>query len=395
MKHYLKFQDYWWGIALHIFGIFILLDLTKWLPLRFWGATSGEHFVDAKQILKSVDCLNVNPTQQLSQFCETYVYGKTLLRLLKFLHLNSSLTGPIGYIFLAFLSTVLGFLLFKSRITFISGLLVIFSPPILLLAERANFDTLMFVLVVSASVLSFRGRNLASTIILGIASASKFYTFPLMFIGGLSAKRWLQQVLILVTSGLLFYQIRIEIILSKELMNPSGDGGYNNGQGFGFNIWAGYLPRLKGIFPSNDSLIGLTLSCCVFILVSLAAFIFLRTKNYGLLKVATNISDPYLLFEFLLIVHVSCFFAGISIDYRLIFIAAATLSYLSASKSLNTAEFERTLLLRLLIISLWCSYPSDGLQIIGDISLSALTSILVFQAVRYRFSRRILFLNKH
>jgi hypothetical protein len=389
MRNYIsKLQNHWWGISLYIFGIFVTLDVTKWLPLRFWGATSGEHFVDTKQILNSVECLDANSNLQSSELCKNYVYGKTLLRVLKMLHVSPSLTGLLGFIFLGLLAVVLGFVSFKSRITPTIFLLVVLSPPILLLAERANFDILMLALVVSALVLSVKGRQVSSILLLGIASAFKFYTFPLMFISAIYAKKRLQQLFIIVVSGLVALLLGNEIFSSKKLMNPGGGTGYNNGQGFGFNIWAGYLPRFKGILPVDNALTGLAFSGFILMIIGAAAFAYLRTKNYGDSKSTVNDKSLYQLFEYLLIVHVSCYLAGVSIDYRLVFISAATLSYLGASKLIDTGSFERKLLLGLLMICLWCSYPSDGLQIIGDISLSILTLILAFNATRYRFHDR-------
>ena len=387
-KYLSRIQDHWWGLSLYTFGIFVFLDLTKWLPLRFWGATSGEHFVDTKQILNSVECLDVNSKLYLSELCTTYVYGKTLLRALNLLHVNPSQTGLLGFVFLGFLSAVLGYIGFKSQITYSTFLVIILSPPILLLAERSNFDILILALVVSASILSARGQQVLSMAVLGLASAFKFYTFPLMFIGAIYAKKRFQQIFIIAVSGLLAFKISHEISSSKNLMNPTTGGSYNNGQGFGFNIWAGYLPRFKGILPADNVITGLAFSGLILLILSAAAFAYLRTKNYRGSNSTVNERNLYQLFEYLLIAHVSCYLAGVSIDYRLVFISAATLSYLSATKSVDTGTFERQLLLGLLIVSLWCSYPSDGLQIIGDISLSTLTLILTFNAIRYRLQDR-------
>lgn len=387
-KNLSQIRDHWWGFALYTFGILIFLDLTKWLPLRFWGATSGEHFVDIRQILNSVECLDKNSNLYSSEFCTTYVYGKTLLRTLKLLLVNPSQTGLLGFIFLGLLSTVLGYVGFKSRISYTTFLVVILSPPILLLAERSNFDILMLALVVFASILSTRGQKVFSMALLGLASTFKFYTIPLMFISAMYAKNRLQKIFIIGVSGFLAFQIGHEISSSRKLMNPTGAVSYNNGQGFGFNIWAGYLPRFKGIFPVDNVLTGLAFSGFILAIIAATAIAYLRTKNYFVSNSTVNDRNLYQLFEYLLIVHVSCYLAGVSIDYRLVFISAATLSYLGAIKSVDTGRFEGKSLLGLLMVSLWCSYPSDGLQIIGDISLSILTLILTFNATRYRFHYR-------
>jgi hypothetical protein len=335
-----------------------------------------------------VECLDVNSKLYSSELCTTYVYGKTLLRALNLLHINPSQTGLLGFVFLGFLSAVLGYVSFKSRISPSLFLVVILSPPILLLAERSNFDIPMLALVVSASILSTRGQQVFSMALLGLASAFKFYTIPLMFIGAMYAKKRLQRIFIIGVSGLLAFQLGHEISSSRKLMNPTDAVSYNNGQGFGFNIWAGYLPRFKGIIPVDSVLTGLIFSGFISMIIAATAMAYLRTKHYFGSNSIVNDKNLYQLFEYLLIVHISCYLAGVSIDYRLVFISAATLSYLGATKSVDTGSFERKLLLGLLMISLWCSYPSDGLQIIGDISLSILTLILTFNATRYRFHDR-------
>ena len=381
-------QNHWWGFALYAFCIFVFLDFTKWVPLRFWGATSGEHFVDTKQILNSVVCLDKKSNPYSSEFCTTFVYGKTLLRTLKFFFLNPSQTGLVGFVFLGLLSMVLGYAGFKSRISLITFNLVLFSPPIILLAERANFDVLMLALVVAASIMGMRDRRIFSTVFLGLASSFKFYTFPLMLITSLYTKKPFQRAIFILVTGFLAFQISKEISSSRSLMNPRGTISYNNGQGFGFNIWAGYLPRFKGIIPVDKTLIGLAFSAFILMIIGTAAFAVLRNKGYRALDSSVIDVGCYQLFEYLLIVHVSCYLAGVSIDYRLVFISIATLSYLGSTKSVDTGDFERKLLLGLLTVSLWCTYPSDGLQIIGDISLSVLTLILAINAARRRFHDR-------
>lgn len=380
----LRLRNHWWGLSLYTFVIFVILDVTKWLPLRFWGATSGEHFIDTKQIINSVECLDVNTNPQSSELCKNYIYGVNLLRILKLLDVDPAMTGLLGFIFLGLLAIVFGFVSFKSGISSPIYLMVILSPPVLLLAERANFDTLMLALVVVASLLSLQGWNVASTLSLVFASAFKFYTLPLLIISALLTKKHTIQVFIIAISGVLTFQISQEMLSARKLMNPTDVVSYNNGEGFGFNIWSGYLPRFKGILPINNALAGLILSSLILIIFCAAMFALLRYNKRNVVSPTIVNIKSYQMFEYQLIVHLSCFFAGVSIDYRLVFIAGATLSYLSATEKLESGTFDRRFLIGLLIVSLWCTYPSDGLQIIGDSCLSILTLTLALQAIRYR-----------
>jgi len=171
-------------------------------------------------------------------------------------------------------------------------------------------------------------------------------------------------------------------------MNPTSGVSYNNGEGFGFNIWAGYLPRFKKFLPSEIGLAGYLLSSAILTFFVIGTFLYLRSKRVESPIYPINHDNLYRTFEYLLIVHLSCFFAGISIDYRLIFITTATVSYISSISTPGNRTAERNLLLGLLLVALWCTYPSNGLQIIGDFSLMVLTSLLVIQAARQRLFAR-------
>jgi hypothetical protein len=376
--------NHWWGITMYTFGTFVILDLTKWIPLRFWGATSGEHFVDTKQILNSVRCLEENESTQSSDLCNGYVYGKTLLKGLDLLNLNSPQTTFLGFLFLGLLAVVFGLVSFKSLIPKSIYFGIVLSPPVLLLAERANFDILMVALVLFASLLSRQGRQIGSTLLLAVASLVKFYTIPLMFIQASYTRKPLIRSLIIGFSVVISYLIGKEILATKKLMNPTSGTGYNNGEGFGFHIWAGYLPRFKNFLPIDMGVAGYVASGAVLAILITGALIYLRFKEVGSTPTPILQGNSYRSFEYLLIVHLSCFFAGVSIDYRLIFIITATLSYLSAISPLKKQDTDRNLIIGLLVISLWCTYPSDGLQYIGDISLTVLTLLLAEKAIRQR-----------
>lgn len=380
--------NHWWGVATFTFGLFVILDLTKWVPLRFWGATSGEHFVDTKQILNSVACLEENSSVQSSELCSNYVYGKSLLKSLSWLHINPAQTPFLGFLFLGLLAVALGIVSVKSGVSHLMYLAVVLSPPVLLLAERANFDILMLTLVVFASLLSPKGRQFGSTLLLALASVFKFYTIPLMFMQAIYTKKPVIRTVIISASAVTTYLISNEILATRKLMNPTSGISYNNGEGFGFDIWAGYLPRFKKFLPLDLGLAGYLFSSVILIFVIFATLLFLRLKKIE--STIYPISHDYLYrtFEYLLIVHLSCFFAGVSIDYRLIFITTATLSYVSSTSTTGDRTAEKNLLLGLLVVALWCTYPSNGLQIIGDFSLMVLTLLLVIQAARQRLIAR-------
>lgn len=383
-----QMQKTWWGLAVTTFGFFVALDLAKWIPLRFWGATSGEHFVDAKQILDSVKCLEENPYISSTELCNKYVYGRFLLKTLDILNLKSSQTTLIGFIFLGILAVVFAFVSFKSEIPISIYAAILLSPPVILLAERANFDILMVGFVVLSSILSWQGNQIGSTLSIAVSSLFKFYTIPLMFFQAWFARKPLVRALIILFAGVVTIYISKEILTTKILMNPSNGNTYNNGEGFGFNIWSGYLPRFEKFLPLNLGVAGYLISAGMLVIISFSTYLYFNSKDTSRVIGQLEIDHSFRTFEYLLIVHLSCFFAGVSIDYRQIFLIAATLSYLSAISHIENQELEKKSLVGLLLISIWCTFPSDGLQLIGDIALTILTLLLLEKLVRQRVLAR-------
>jgi hypothetical protein len=76
-----------------------------------------------------------------------------------------------------------------------------------------------------------------------------------------------------------------------------------------------------------------------------------------------------IIFFFNFAVFFSCFFAGLNIDYRLIFLAVAMLTYLN----LQLRKFVIVSLAILLIITMFTSYNTYLLQPIGDFVIMLLT----------------------
>jgi hypothetical protein len=70
------------------------------------------------------------------------------------------------------------------------------------------------------------------------------------------------------------------------------------------------------------------------------------------------------------VTFVSCYLAGMNFDYRLSFLA---IPFLSQMKSLDTSLFHPNVIFLLTV--LWLSFPSGGLQPVGDLILEIGISI--------------------
>ena len=376
-----------WAHFLSSFGIFLFLDITKWIPLRFWGATSGEHFVDTQQILNSAGCVDSNLSFKMTELCSNYIYGISLIRSIHWFHISPLLTGLIGYLFLGILAAVLAEASYRSGTSKLIYLAVILSPPVILLSERANFDILMLALVFMAALLSHQDRVGYSTVILAIASLIKFYTAPLMLLVSVSSKKRISRVSAFSLASIVLLQVADEIFGKKLSASPQTENVYNNGSGFGFDIWSGYLPRFRGLIQINEKFVGYVLSSSIVLLLILATMWAIKKGKINTSLKTIHNPKAYRVFEFFLATHLSCYFAGVSIDYRLIFIVCGSLSYLSSLRPIENWCSEKSAVTGLLLVSLWCTYPSDGLQFIGDLSLTLLTLLLAARALQFRLAK--------
>jgi hypothetical protein len=158
MKSNAKIQMYEaWKLPLALFTFFVVLQVTDWIPLKFWGIRGGVDFMDGHDILNLANCykLEGNIVYSSNVKCGGFIYGKNLLKILKLLHIGPGLTPIVGYVFMCILAILIGIQLgsFSELRKNPFWLLIAISPPVLLLSERANFDVVMLALVIIASII--------------------------------------------------------------------------------------------------------------------------------------------------------------------------------------------------------------------------------------------------
>jgi hypothetical protein len=76
--------------------------------------------------------------------------------------------------------------------------------------------------------------------------------------------------------------------------------------------------------------------------------------------------------------HLSCFIAGMSYDYRLLFIVTASISYLSDSQ-VSKEISEKYAVAGLLLLSCWLTFLVPVLAPMGDLALEFLTFWLILR----------------
>ena len=335
-------------------------QLSTWIPLRYWGAWGGGNFLDTWQILRFGKCygtVGLSVYENAATNCSNYLYGRTLLQLLSFLGIDVSLTQILGYSFLLLLAIGLSviFPIQSKRDCFIF-ILVVFSPPVMLLADRGNFDILIFFLLIFVAKSVARGNVYLAYILLTITVLLKYYTAPvfllLILYSKLLRERILGAILLLACAGFSLRDIAI-----TQAQYPHGSDSQ-----FGFSVWGEYLNKYSStqVNQIQKYLISTLVFCSILLLV------FCLTRNF--LRQATRIpnSNDWQLFALYIFstVSITCYLGGMNFDYRLIFFAA---TFLLASRILLNPYPQ--VLINSLMIVLWLSFPSGGLQPLGDLAI--------------------------
>ena len=362
-------------------AFFLLMEVTTWLPLRFWAVWGGGGFIDTTQILNYSECFSAfkfGIYDANDSDCSGYIYGRTLLVFLDFLGLGLAHSFTVGIFLLFLLSIILSYCLpVKNLKDAFFYLLIVLSPPVMLLAERGNFDILMVGLVFLAGIQLSKGRVIISALIIASATLIKFYTGPLFLIVLVKSRGFRSKILVSMIAVSTAYVTLVD--LSK--MNQ----GFPRALGFGFEVWGEYLNQYSSTTGStlrNQLLAVITFSVCVFLAI--------RLKFSGLFFPVSFVHQDNrnkLIANLLWLSLMSSYFLGLSFDYRLIFLAISVLLFIQSQELDGSRE---SYLYWMLVSILWLSFPSSGVAPIGDLLLElmiASASVSYFIYLRPRFSR--------
>ncbi len=341
------------------------LQLTTWIPLRYWSAWGGGNFLDTWQILKYGKCyetIGLAVYEDVGTNCSNYLYGRTLLQFLSILGIDVSLTQFFGYTFLLLLAIGLTLVFpITSRRDFLIFTIVLFSPPIMLLADRGNFDILIFFILIHVAISVARGKIFLAYILLSITVLLKYYTAPvfllLLFYSNTKRDRIFGAFLLLLCSGLAFRDIAI-----TDAQYPHGSDAQ-----FGLAVWGEYLNKFSSMQVNEIQIY----SICVTIFFSIMILTFLSIQKSTRQKIEIPKTSDWSIIAFwiFLIVSISCYLGGMNFDYRLIFFASTFLLAIRIQPSPLPQNFVNSL-----AIVLWLSFPSGGLQPLGDLVIEIVVS---------------------
>ena len=363
--------------SLLYFLFFAIQQSMNWPLLNYWGIRGPIRFWDANVVLTMSDCylrvgLSVFNTFK-GDTCTGYMYGSELLRTLSYLNIGVNNTYVIGWIFLTILALIFGFLTsLLNPPNFLTGFLIsliFISPPILLLVERGNFDSLIFILFFGA-VISFKyWYSFPSFLIILLISTWKFYTLPLAALMLLKIKNPYLRI-----PGYGLFTFSLFQVL-RDLQKIPNISVAEKSASFGSQIWGNYFNKLGlSMNTASSSILGM-----VILILCIVTLFILKTRFNTVADVFKDFGSvqgfSILLFQSSFLILMSCYLAGMNYDYRLIFLCTTSVGFLLLDGSLTRTRLSHNLVWILTIFSLWFSYNSGFLQPLGDFAILFLVCI--------------------
>lgn len=363
-----------YSLVFIFFYLFYKLNTYLRYPfLRIGDAWFDRKFDDTYQVLNSAKCYATIGRSIYDQGVCNYLYGSPLLDLINFIGVLPVNVNFVGELFLIINIIIFSYFSvcahykYGARRTLLC-ILIFISPPFHYLIERGNFDTLVILLLVAAAAFISNKKFIFGNIFLGIASLFKFYTLPVLLIYLLTLKFSKSKHL----KFHLFFTLIFALLVLRDYIHikgilGSGTGGY--GGTFGLKSFALYANHLSNFFNTNFVFILTMLSFTFVVLVMLFKF---KLSKPIFSKLHSFPDVIQLIFGLQIIV---CYLITINNDYRLS-ILGVFLSALLIRSSMNS-RVERMILI-FGITSIWLSYPTWILQVLGDFSLFITICLMIF-----------------
>lgn len=227
----------------------------------------------------------------------------------------------------------------------------------------------------------YKDKIVISVFFIFLTALFKFYTLPILILVFYLTKKFRFKLFSLLILFMGAWLIVLDLLRIENLPHTAG---YNH---FGMRIIGNYLGKLGiDISTFKSNLLGGFLTCiCAVLLI-----IFINTNNIKIYSFVPNETLNKCLFQFVSVVHSSCFIAGLSVDYRLIFFIIGLPFTIQANQT-----WLKSILIGAYGISLFLSYPAGNLQTIGDLSLGIMSTwlgIILLCSINF-FDKKKKFLN--
>ena len=358
-------------------SISIVNVATNWPIVRLIRAKQELDFGDAGIILNATDCfsrIGMNVYAVKSGSC-SYNYGEGLIRVLNLLGLGIGSITAIGILFvlLFIVAFIESLRVLQPVATFklqIIAATFFVSPPVMLLLERGNFDSLIFFLIIFSLILEIKGKILSSTGLLVVSSLFKFYTFPLLVLKLVTIKKQfnffkLRIIFVFLTFGVILRDLA-RISEGFSIPNPMW-------LAFGSSKFPWAIARVLGIDLSRplQLIAGALLS--LILLLGLIRFQsrFPQIKELKLRLLEMN-SGSKLMTESLAFIFLISYFSGMSYIYRLVFVIPVFICLIMCQSQ------SYTLINALITLAIFLSPWFGGLEIIGDFAILLLVTIFIW-----------------
>ena len=348
--------------------------------------------LDGYYVCQSGDSLELNDAigVVITNFCPQYIYGRTLFFVTWFLGEFSDLGKSVYEISILLgvtLALTLGFLFSTDLIgrgarPWLVGL-ASFSPAMVFLYERTNFDVIMALMVMYAGYLVSKNRPLLAVLVIFLSALFKFYTLPLLWLFVIFFKSPVVKISSLVLASIASIVVIQDVQRISSLVPDPGT--YQ----FGFPVFEHYFDEVGlSHLAATVPLIGFILPLVVALVLTLRKSglpIFGITEHLG-----TQAPSHELIKVMSSITFLACFFTGLSYDYRLVFLLLAGVLYIISG---DFTRVQERFLWALLLSALWGS-TAFGLgpakevgewgvyviglgQVLGDVSVLAWAVLLL------------------
>jgi hypothetical protein len=242
---------------------------------------------------------------------------------------------------------------------------IVLSPPIMLIADRANVDILITVLALFAAFALNRSYFYLAVILLFFTVLIKFYTLPTLFVFFLYAKDMKRRLFLVLSIVFAFVLIRKDLAFVSNLV------GNENERQFGINVWSSYLYDFNTFKPFATYLP--VIDYLIFFLCICFVLYCQRNKEFRLIEIGKTLDiNKNAVFTLFATISITVFVAGTSVDYRLLLLIIPTSVLINNS----IFRFSAKELFILLLVCLWLSFPSGGLEPIGDLAVEILVAVL-------------------
>jgi hypothetical protein len=339
----------------------------NWPLLQVLGLTYPPGFMDLRSILGAVECSQLIDyggyvEKSFWEECQ-YIYGSSLNHSLGFLGFTSQDTQWIGWVFIAIISALFAYInslvFVTSWLPRIGVLLCVFSPPMMLLLERANFDVLIVLMVWMATIFGKKSGGFISVALVGVSALFKFYTLPLALLLLTTVKSNFRRIL-----SVSFLTLVI-LKMAQDLTNIQTNIPRYVWNSFG-NASLGLYLEQEGVpmNPLSQNFVGyFQLICIIFVIYkSRRINSFLKTP---LVDRDFIMSTKGRLQVFFIIVFLTCYFFGMNFDYRLIFLVVPSL--IEAIR-LHSEASRYSWIIALTALISWSTLLAGNHQLFGDLA---------------------------